>query len=153
MSKYYTPSIGEFHVGFEYEILLGSGVWEKHIFKPSKYNFCHRFKEETWFTEEKSSRVKYLDKEGIESFSFIISSFNNHKIIFKKHINLENLEDDQYFEYLLLGVLLNIENERCLNLIKCNPHTFENKEYLFQGKIKNKSEFKRLLKQLEIIKE
>lgn len=130
--KYYTPSIEEFHVGFEYEIKLNNDNWEKCIFQPNKDNFSHRFKEETWFTIEGSSRVKYLDREDIESLGFY--SEDNGEC-YNKSIG-----------WMIIGIYPWEDVGGKPNEYKISVDANTN----FHGTIKNKSELKRLLKQLNI---
>lgn len=71
MNKYYTPKIEEFHVGFEYEYqdMLphgGSVDWFKGIFKTDD-SLELIFKSNDWYD---LPRVKYLDREDIESLGF-----------------------------------------------------------------------------------
>jgi len=60
MTNYYTPSIEEFYVGFEYEGLLNNGTWEKQtLTELSELNF------EKWSISQQSVRVKYLDESDL----------------------------------------------------------------------------------------
>lgn len=133
---YYTPSIEEFHVGFEYELqvdiwngLTGERMWSlvqmDHLDRPTS-----------------PSRVKYLDREDIENLgwkyigkavdvwfekegSFDMGSWNTYKI--KMHYGL---------------------NDHRLSVIAYDTGD----EYrIFSGIIKNKSEFKKLMQQLNIV--
>lgn len=131
-AKYYTPDISEFHVGFEYEIKLNGGKWEKHIFCPNSENFSHRFKEETWFTKEDSSRVKHLDRSDIESFGFEGQEKNN--TYFKKEgFRLVNWPKEPK-KILVFRVFGDNDETR-----------------IFEGTIKNKSELKKVLQQIGAI--
>ena len=122
-NKYYVPNITEFHVGFEYQIEdLGddgkSKVWRDQIFEGEETR--------TYFIEElsrKEIRVKYLDKEDIESLGF-------------KHYSLSTYN---YKEYSLERI--GVDNKLSISHYgNC----------IFLGYIKNKSELKKLLKQLKI---
>lgn len=83
-SKYYTPQIEEFHVGFEFEFSGLDNNWNKQPFTSQKV-----LREESeyfglytlsWVKKifnnkdmpiENYMRVKYLDSVDIESFEFI----------------------------------------------------------------------------------
>lgn len=132
MSEYYTPTIEEFHVGFEYEINV-DGCWEDTVEDFEgwyKYKFkvgnCFR---ELYDIEENINniRVKYLDSSDIESFGF-----------------KQGILPYQFFD----GVhkLIILENNRI------SIEHIADECYLFYGKIKNKSELEAVLKMLEIIK-
>lgn len=145
-NKYYTPSIEEFHVGFEYEVSndLVRGLletkpdkeWYKQIFdnsKPYDYEFL-KFCIESKF---EAIRVKYLDKEDIESLGFDEScdepgewwwSFNGD---FEIQLYLNDLPNSSSI------------NPSC--------RIYSDRGEVFSGFIKNKSELKRLLTQLQIV--
>lgn len=130
MNKYYTPEIKEFHVGFECEILgynpkkrLDKNFkkeWDKIIYSLEDFIYL----------EEKNIlsnfRVKYLDKEDIESLGF------------------KNISGNWYYDdktYQIIGDYKSLE-------ISKGEHEF--RKILFKGIIKNKSELKKLMKQLNI---
>lgn len=114
MIKYYTPEIEEFHIGFEYEyedINEGgaSTSWYKGILQPNEGYII----DQIYNDENREYRVKYLDREDIES------------------LNIPS--------YIKVNHILNNTYE----IIGTNAR-------IFRGDIKNKSELKRLLKQLNI---
>lgn len=125
--KYYTPSIEEFHVGFEYQIEdLGddglSRIWRDQVFDGEETR--------TYFIEElrkKEMRVKYLDKEDIESLGW-------------KPTEIE----DNYVAGHKGGYKL---NHLCINYLIIQG---TDSMCWFKGIIKNKSELKKLMKQLNI---
>lgn len=147
---YYTPTIEEFHVGFEYEHLTG---FEKE-FQPYIYDLAkaclvieresisHNGEIVKMFIpaiqaciEEKQCRVKYLDQSDIESLEWI------------KHATLENVYFKESQEQNLYGTTyLNINNFGKELLIEDD----RTGDYLFKGTIKNKSELIKLMKQLSI---
>ncbi len=125
MDKYYTPTVEEFHQGFDYEIEITkwtNGGKEKE-WQQLTYNISYNLPYGT------TCRVKYLDKEDIESlgwkgngnsylhsegkFRLVIESFDNYQTIL-----IETLGGLKYYGYL--------------------------------ESIKNKSELKKLMKQLGI---
>ena len=124
MSKYYTPSIEEFHVGFECETehTNNNGVkfgWEKTTLQRPFASF-----------NTMEIRVKYLDLEDIESFGF-------HK--------------KAGWEFVMPGPVQNYTLHYFEDYRHNHPiHVFIGESMVFNGKIKNKSELKVLLNQLNI---
>ena len=88
--------------------------------------------------ETNSIRVKYLDKEDIESLRWKTFSFANEEITL---FNNDSITKDIVIE-------ANFESHELW--IKFDAYT-EDQYQLFQGTIKNKSELKILMKQLKII--
>jgi hypothetical protein len=70
-NKYYTPAIEEFHVGFEYEI-LHNNEWKKtSVFNNScGGDIIFEIKNMGHWDVVSKPRVKYLDKEDIESLGW-----------------------------------------------------------------------------------
>lgn len=134
--KYYTPSIEEFHVGFEYEAKPNDPLeWDKALvktFPETPHNLGGRFLFE--FIEDRLSinciRVKYLDKEDIESLGFV-----------------QNKKFPYLFENEMLGCRLVESNKHHQYTIKSNRFDDE----CFRGVIQNKSELKKLLPKLTLI--
>jgi hypothetical protein len=144
-NKYYTPLIEEFHVGFEYEYLTVDGKWVKDIFMSIKPEDTEQMDlsivESILKNHSTELKVKYLDKEDIESLGFVLISeeiktyshwcqFKNNEI--QIHVQL----NEKYFPRLL------------------NISSMSKGKYIgnFKIDIKNKSELKVLMKQLNIIK-
>lgn len=144
-NKYYVPEIEEFCVGFECEMINSSHhiyfEWEKCKFKE---DFSCELSEDYCFEylfsdlKNKNIRVKYLDKEDIESLGFTLHyKPHNKKFYFKN-------QDEK------IGITL---RKDFYNDGFCNAHIYELREpisTLFSGKIKNKTELIKLLKQLDI---
>lgn len=153
--KYYTPSIEEFHVGFEYEIedihdSLVDTTWRKQTYG---------FSDTAIGIQEiglKSMRVKYLDREDIESCHK--EHFKELKFVYDN--NAEPIPGRTPYEcptaYLLddqlytgqLWILYHFESDGMvwIEYVKdCGGQG-----YLFKGTIKNKSELKRILKQIGV---
>lgn len=156
-NKYYTPSIEEFHVGFEYEMkaTFGDGTvktkeqydnaeWIKQEYTLRSFPYVDR----TMTGKNSESlpsaiRVKYLDKADIEELGF-------------KHIGGKLLSDvlqefkwfnGRYWVYLTYTKFTN----RCVLTIKTSVEDESVKTLVVHSiGIKNKSELKRLLKQLGI---
>lgn len=172
-NKYYTPAIEEFHVGFEYEVretrysyevqhlednkfkVLSEpkqvSDWYKEVYKLD--SFMYSLEDEIFdnlsaYVENKTVRVKYLDKEDIESFGFIntknYSSGSNYQKIVDGYLFYEITNEEWGDE-----TILTIERFYQSKLI-AKPINEHNSVTIFQGTIKNKSELKVLLKQLGI---
>ncbi|MGK0464796.1 hypothetical protein [Clostridium sp.] len=127
--KYYTPSIEEFYVGFEYEQasmkMVAPKEWSKKIF----YLNNSHIDIVKYGDIDKNTRVKYLDKEDVESVGFKEEKNNIFK--FK----------DKYRRNWQLKLLIP-DRGRILLSNDC--------KYFMDINIKNKSEFKVILKQLNI---
>lgn len=125
--KYYTPTIEEFHVGFEYEVLdladdMKGITWRKQTFEGEEIR--------TYFTEELERgemRVKYLDLEDIVSLGWI-----------NKKEGLYYFEKNNYAD---LEILVNPSIHNI---------GIDAGDQYFRGVIKNKSELKKLMQQLKI---
>ena len=131
--KYYTPTIEEFHVGFEYEssYLEDYDTWKKEIIDTVDVGYF--YSTYTGDAVPTEFRVKYLDREDIESLGFIFVA-------------------DEWWHKTNIG-----DNWQILKIGKNSYQiTYGQNEYIdkskgmFSGVIKNKSELKRLLKQLNI---
>ena len=143
MVKYYTPEIEEFYHGFEYEVWYSSAYtkenWIKETFefydKDEIYHYDSVDLIPSFKSNGDSIRVKYLDKEDIESLGFSQITDDCFNI---SNINYRGLVDCD------LRIL--IRKTILIYIIEPNDtsHT------LFTGNIKNKSELVKLLKQLQI---
>ena len=121
MSEYYTPKIEEFHVGFEYEEFY-SDEWYKKQYQQDNF-LDHYFQ---CVFEEYKTRVKFLDKEDIESLGFKQVGYSFSRPLFVKN-DLNLILDD-------------IKREISFNNIKN-----------INFKIKNKSELKKIVEMLGIV--
>lgn len=123
-NKYYTPEIEEFHVGFEYEYNIGQ-LWQEEIFNRG-VGFAPN-------PTVEDCRVKYLDREDIESLGF--------KRIdpCRKDWEMYNVGD--------YAIRIKDGEDRFLRIFKFSQR-YVMGEALFKGIIKNKSELKRVLKQI-----
>jgi hypothetical protein len=126
MSKYYTPTREEFCEGFLYEY-NGSKDLDLWNLMSHSYKTAELFPEGA-FSGSKI-RVKYLDREDIESLGF------------EKHKRIDNY-------YMLDDLIIRLKNNKIL-IFQYDEYTID--KLLFEGTVKNKSELKRLLKQLKII--
>lgn len=139
-NKYYTPSIEEFHYGFEFERNEAHRVYYKPNM-PVEYKWVSK----KWDEHQirlgnlkceifgKNIRVKYLDKEDIEKSGFIFNWEEGDTSVYdKKDFTLTYTRAET-------NSLLIIKDNRMSN------------GKIFVGKIKNKSELSKLLKQLNIL--
>jgi hypothetical protein len=147
-NKYYTPTIEEFHVGFEYEQLnqvsqvedmerkyngqMIFGDSYTHVPKPSVWDIktCDTYTNlpyiKTWAKTE--FRVKYLDREDIESFGF-------EEV---PNVPIDWFEKDDWRLY----------KQGTEVSIKKAGEGFNIHFGIFEGVIKNKSELKKVLKMI-----
>ena len=136
-NKYYTPSIEEFHPGFEFKKSsdLPINHWEDSI--------CSTYHDLLLMQRNINNgyiRVKYLDKEDIESFEFELSAEYGDYIEFNDNLKSVNPKSNK--------ILFNTKTK------EINIESFilsDQSSYpLFNGMCLNKSELKVLLKQLQI---
>ena len=136
--KYYTPSIEEFHVGFEYEDYNKyrkewiKSIWTREDFENDSHVY---YLFELFYG--KQLRVKYLDKEDIESLGFEY---------YKTHpgMNQMEFEGGKY----LLTYDPDFAGRGWLRIAMEG----EGDVTLFTGTIKNKSELKKILEMINVKK-
>ncbi len=142
-NKYYTPSIEEFHVGFEYEAFYGWGEGEYNI------NYKEQWNKKT---------VTDINKSSYERAIYHVSIYNNGKPVenWDKEIRVKCL-DQEDIESLGWGPYI-------YNLVDCwminNYYLFwfnnqivsinKDTHQIFRGTIKNRSELEKLMEQLNI---
>ncbi len=154
MSKYYTPEIEEFHIGFEYEQL---NVHAKMVVgaKPTKH-----WRKEVWTEDDlydsavvynlnmDTCRVKYLDREDIENLGFehtgrTIDDWYELKVsrpaVMSAHTNRR---------YVLMHDFRTNQGVVIMAYDYESGDSGENT--IYRGSCKNKSELKKLMKQLGI---
>lgn len=161
-NKYYTPDISEFYVGFEYEHeeLMKSDDnpndkngkhWSNATIKticadnsvPYDYTSLECVSKLDTVFVRNTFRVKYLDKEDIESFGFInIKNYYNS-------LNFQNIVND----FLFYEIDYDVEsNKLTIERYELAGNDASNNDYscftLFSGVIKNKSELKQVLKMI-----
>lgn len=136
-SKYYTPSIEEFHNGFEYEWNYKGEGWKKdsHSFGTSMDENAGDWYEFSPENPKTEVRVKYLDREDIESFGWI---------------EKEGLEEPftftiQYDDILVAYLHFYDEDGEIRVIIDCGDKKFS-------GILKNKSQLKQILQWTGILK-
>lgn len=124
-AKCYTPSIEEFHVGFEYEKEC-NGQWVNITLTKPEYLSWLMDEIEQWINIDRV-RVKYLDQEDIISVGF-------------------TLVDD----YDDVGQATFEKGEWFVIWTRDATEIHYGEDMVFCGKVKNKSEFKRILNQVNI---
>ena len=130
-NKYYTPEIEEFHVGFEYEVNEATRVdeeqWMKDIFDLEYFIMCDYdlIPESTLQAKigNKLIRVKYLDEADFISLGFAPAP-RGHRYD-RKDLQIYHTDTDPTYVEI-----------------------YSNHGADFNGDVKNKSELRRLLKQL-----
>lgn len=152
-NKYYTPTIEEFHIGFEcekknfintsnepYDRLNYITKWEQVVIRPFDAPTKVESKEElSWF------RVKYLDIENIESLGW--------KKLSNKYYTRELPSSYPYHLYAVLDFRWGIE-DISIDVVRLVDNRDSNEDQrIFKGTIKNKSELKKLMSQLNILKD
>lgn len=149
MDKYYTPSIEEFHVGFIFEELFQDKptkmrVYTKEELKAFPFRWqqlildtSHSISRITSKIKQNEVRVKYLDKEDIESLGFNINSVGDFTYKEELHIIAYTYKTNVELSY-------DYDSRVC--------YIGSSGQTAFYGIIKNKLEFKKLLKQLNINK-
>lgn len=130
INKYYTPDYEEFCIGLEYEI-VGANTVEKYVFGIDSEESFIPYYDIKYLKDDildKSLQVKYLDREDIEAEGWI--------------------EDKRFPDnYTMPGFCLYVEEDK---IIIDNGEEYEMEIVYFRGNIKNKSELRRLMKQLNI---
>lgn len=144
-NKFYVPEIEEFHIGFEFEYLphrrnwvleLSGDKWIKETFSGScGIDGESEVYEITSMIEDKHCRVKHLDREDIESLGW------EHQ----RQGTYTRKEEDLHFYFLKT---LSSEFGDNKIEIRCAHPSLQYGNFL--GECKNKSELKRVLKQLGI---
>lgn len=150
-NKYYTPNIEEFHVGFEYERLYQNDdilyQWDK---EEMSVNFLTLDDIDNEILNEEI-RVKFLDKEDIESLGWVEEPVNS------KFHDVYHLKCKIY-KKICNGIYLLIVDEYSNKILIKSPNMLRDGSGNFNGyttivnkiNIKNISELKVLLKQLGI---
>ena len=133
MEKYYIPELEEFHVGFEIELYsVEEGCWGKYILKdtdkPSDFLNDINFD---------NCRVKNLNQEDIESLGWEVLQQEENWVIKFKHFE-KKTSKNTFLEFYSDSNVVVINN----------GEWYEDNITWFSGVIKNKSELKKLIKQI-----
>ena len=144
INKYYTPEIKEFHVGFEFEYMsvetngwvsIDKDMWlrpkgaeETHLLRSvNEWDRCIKHADLT------KVRVKYLDREDIESLGwiYILDEVNYYKL-------------NNFKLYYFGNTFISIDKT------DHSKYNYVAAYQYFRGTIKNKSELIKLMKQLNV---
>lgn len=157
--KYYTPKIEEFHRGFEYEYKSSEswcwfsdskGEWKSSEFyggegaedEPCEAD-CIESALQNEYKRYGDVRVKYLDKEDIQSLGWKYiktgDEFSNAALYFKIRTNEGSTSPDVY------DMRFDPHNPGSLTITSWTDGSWGRNERSMQFYIKNKSELKRLM--------
>jgi len=149
-NKYYTPEIEEFYPGFEFE--FHQELFNRNLTKPILYDsdwVIRKFSISNYHSiinelldinlMKELLRVKYLDKKDIESLGW--NNINDQSFLYQQEQSFElNIRTNGFSKKLGIQIyIMNLSDDYNIR----NP-------YLFDGYIKNKSELKKLMKQLNL---
>jgi len=137
-AKYYIPTIEEFYVGFEYQIINGYEWFDKIFSKEDLKSFLYEELENG--LKQQYLRVKYLDKSDIESLLWRPLMLEGTRAF------LLNDNGDVYFLNIIPADKMGVR----LQIAEVPGEKLNDKFVIFSGWIKNISELKVLMKQLEI---
>lgn len=148
MNKYYTPENEEFYIGFQYE--QAEIDMSNNILKPEKWNKgtikIRTFDRICMYNDLiHNIRVKYLDKEDIEEI-LGVRQLKGDDVELNFQIIQEDSKDFYEVDYDIDISELTVELYKEISENRSDCYT------LFSGKIKNKSELQKLMKQLGICK-
>lgn len=153
---YYTPTIEEFYIGFEYEYMNGD-IWEESEMRIQDYKSDGPDYErsDSWFEEEllggiRTVRVKYLDQSDIESLGW--KTHNNDVFTLGKMIKdaPEDWHNLGNWKYRLMISQVIEPVDPCRIFIDNRNPSNGGANQIFRGTIKNKSELIKLMQQLNI---
>lgn len=137
--NYYTPSIEEFHMGFEFEYLIPyTSNWKHTIF--GKVFKSTTTSDLYYFLKEKAIRVKYLDKSDIEGLGWRSKEDTDVPVF-----TISNVINKSKFDYTL--TLFKVGE---VPYIKIDKKGALAEHIIFSGEIKNKSELETLMGWLKI---
>ncbi len=151
---YYTPTIEEFHVGFEYEYNSSDKkhwttcIIDKRDMTSSNIDWCAPNGIEDAFEQIETNgiRVKYLDQFDIESLGWEFKSeyiaYYKHKLYVHEFWGPPESRTEHKERYKLFF--------RKGEITISNDQIYDDYEKFFQGTIKNKSELIKLMQQLNI---
>jgi hypothetical protein len=138
--KYYKPTFSEFHEGFEFEVpMYGSDLYSKEIFTINTIRYIFSRDSDGDYFMPDIFRVKLLDREDIESLGWTIVASSGDFTEFS--LNSEN----KYNHILSIDIGYKVGPSENNHIRVSN-----NKGCVFNGTIKNKSELRKLMTQLNI---
>lgn len=144
--KYYTPTIEEFHVGFEVHLenIENAQIGSYIITKSDMLSATHD-EVSGMFDIIESAKVKYLDREDIESLGWEHDQTTKDGAVFYIGILMD---EKQWMLTCFNAILRKGEDYTYLSIIDVNDKY--NSSNSFQGIVKNKSELKLLMNMLNI---
>lgn len=154
-SNYYTPEIEEFHEGFEYEayhnhdwfFLEGAAEWVSTKLSPDQPPYVVPSSILNTAISQGWVRVKYLDQEDIESFGFELQT--HKKCPFGRDVYYIDNPDKLGFNTGFMYTIHHSENRPdVLQLMIEGYSSYSCPKYQMEYRVKNKSELKKLLKQV-----
>ena len=163
MSNYYTPDISEFHVGLWYQFYTFDNEWvdckmgyepieikNSFIISTKGYESFPLFNEMKEYLQNRLDRirVKYLDRQDIEELGFKVSNEPNSEVYLDSGelsiLQTIDVKDNKLFYIVYYIKTINgVRRKHTISILKKD-------KLVFRGDIKNKSELKTLLKQLNI---
>jgi hypothetical protein len=142
-NKYYKPQLEEFHLGFEYDILVGE-EWVKKVFTIKSPCLTDGINFSEYLTNEKL-RVKYLDREDIESLGFVYKGSYDDYLEFSKNVNKDLTWELLLFDDHVIHLTLTSDE-----LMMLGDYGEDGMIQHISVLIKNKSELIKLLKAIQI---
>lgn len=154
-NNYYTPNIEEFCIGFDYEAYVRgsngseSWNWQKYTCSTEQViqftNIIKRYNS----SDDISNvfRAKYLDGDDIMSFGFEIANDEGNTYKSLKRLRGLGSGDDRTL-FIQHDVFKAHNGETCINTWVWWQENRGTEITVFEGKLKNKSEFRKLLKQI-----
>lgn len=135
---YYTPTIEEFHIGFECEVLglIGAKEDQRLFSQPTIIS-----QKELLLIDYLEIRVKYLDQSDIESLG--LNGFEITAYVEESHLEFTWFKGVELFGFLTF-------TDKMISFYEYNYSTREYSDCIFRGTIKNKSELIKLMQQLNI---
>lgn len=143
-SKYYIPEMEEFFYGFEYEIMMPTGGYRKTVFgteSPPNPELDEYGDDDFMKIAHAIARVKELDSEDLEELGWepLGSAWFNLKKVsgelgYWTHVRMSRIGGGE----LIIGY-------------RGEPRTDTEEGILFDGDVRNKSELKKLMKQLKLL--
>lgn len=148
-NKYYTPDITEFHVGFECEFFnnMQDKVWNKVSCDTDHLAIAFTCFEEgsvEWDDHiSQTFRVKYLDRSDVELLGWELDKERKNPF----YVDVYEHKDNKLLVFRLATrgtkILITVSSENFVGGMEENT--------VFEGKCKNTSELKKLMKQLNIV--
>lgn len=138
-NKYYTPELSEFCEDFEFEECVDGKNWDKErSYTPNEFIRDNKFELQEWISDGRI-RVKYLDQQDIKECGF---TYIGKSTIIKEGL----FEIDGWTSYCIR--LYYEEHDHRMVIVARDLKVLNEEVILFQGIIKNKTEFKKVLKML-----